>query len=802
MEILFILVIGPWVMGIIYIVKLIANKKKNEQNDLKSTIFNIRNSSLREMNPERKKILILAADYLAGESPSVELGSIPAGVVTHAVAHEIPQPEHVEATTHREEFFAPERSHERFKSIDNINILLYIGAFLVVISAGIFVGFNYATLTGSFKTIFLAAFALVFYLAGLIIYLKSEKMKPAGLTFATIGLLVAPLVGLAYHRFVASGLDGNIIWCVTSAATLALYLYSLFTFKTAYISYFVTFVSLSLLESFVSLFNAPIYYFAWGMAIGSLIFLLISKIKGKSEELSKSFEISANIFLPISIIFSLITLDQTLLVISVNLLLAGIFYLVSSFLAEKENLQQGFFIAALALFPLATSLFMADKNMANSAIAVALAVFAMLYVILFELFKNGLTLVRTKALLIFGGLIAVIAALTYLDDWQKMSIFFFLYAIMINAHAFWRSKSNFNFAFLLVAALVLPANILGAMKNDTIWLLSLSYAILGVLLFVVRHFVSKWQEKSTILGYFGYIIALVISLVAVLSSGQPLAIALIFLLHAIVFFVLNYLEDQSALIGFAAFFFYIFAVQFGLYVKVAPENIIWYLVVAGLIQFLGSYLLSDAKRSKILSYAAIAGPLAGAIYGSVYRETIAPIFSLLISGVMLLIKGMQENNRVVKYIAGGLITWSVEWFISYMKVEELQIYMVISAAYFGLLAYLQAKADDKVGERVFTVLSLAFLTVPLLFQTFDSSNTLVYALALGIESIGLIAFGIGANNKLLRNWGISALVVNVLYQSRYVIATVPKWLIIGIAGILILVGATYLLSKREKTEDK
>jgi hypothetical protein len=54
----------------------------------------------------------------------------------------------------------------------------------------------------------------------------------------------------------------------------------------------------------------------------------------------------------------------------------------------------------------------------------------------------------------------------------------------------------------------------------------------------------------------------------------------------------------------------------------------------------------------------------------------------------------------------------------------------------------------------------------------------------------------------MRNWGISALVVNVLYQSRYVIATIPQWLTIGIVGILILVGATYLLSKREKTEEK
>jgi hypothetical protein len=802
MEILFILVIGPWVMGIIYIVKLIANRKKNEVNDLKNTIFLLRNSSLRETSADKKRVLLLAADILSGTVSANDLENIPAGVAAHAVAHEIPQVGHAEVASHREESYEKEKPRETFKSIDNINILLYIGAFLVVVSAGIFVGFNYATLTGSFKTIFLAVFALIFYLAGLIIYLKSEKMKPAGLTFATIGLLVAPLVGLAYHRFVAGGVDGNIIWCITSAVVLVLYVYSLFTFKTAYISYFVTFVSLSLLESFVSLFNAPIYYFAWGMAIGSLIFLLISKVKGRFEEVSKSFEISANIFLPVSIIFSLITLDQTLLVVSVNLLLAGIFYLASSFLTEKENLQKGFFAVALVLFPLAASLYMADKNMSNLTIAIVLSVLALIYILLFEALRNILSVTRQKAFLILGGLIALNAAVIYLSDWQKVSIVFFSFTLILNAYAFWRGKSNFNFVFGLVAALILPANILEALKIDTAWVLSLSYAALGILLFAVRHFVSKWQDKSTLLGYFGYMIALVISLITVLSSGQPLAIALIFLLHAIVFFALNYLEDQTFLVAVAAFFFYVFAVQFGLYVKVAPESIVWYLVVSGVIQFLISFLISDVKRSKILSYAGLAGPYAGAIFGSTYSDSVAPIISLALAGIMTLVKGIQENNRIIKYVAAGIITWAIEWFLSFLKVSELQVYMVISAAYFGLLAYLQSKAKDQVGETVLTVFSLAFLTVPLLFQTFDSPNAPVYALVLGIESIALIGLGIGISNKLLRNWGISALVIDVLYQSRDVIATIPKWLIIGIVGILILIGATYLLSKREKNEEK
>src|SRR6185369_3362448 len=43
-------------------------------------------------------------------------------------------------------------------SLDNINLLLYLGAFLIVVSAGIFVGYNFSVLSGTFKTIFLALF--------------------------------------------------------------------------------------------------------------------------------------------------------------------------------------------------------------------------------------------------------------------------------------------------------------------------------------------------------------------------------------------------------------------------------------------------------------------------------------------------------------------------------------------------------------------------------------------------------------------------------------------------------------------
>lgn len=108
-----------------------------------------------------------------------------------------------------------------FNSLKNINIFLYLGAFFIVVAAGILVSYNYEQLSGISKTILLGFFALAFYLAGILLYVKTKKIRPAGLTFTGIGLVLIPLVGLGAYNFIFMGQHGNYVWFATSLVTLA-----------------------------------------------------------------------------------------------------------------------------------------------------------------------------------------------------------------------------------------------------------------------------------------------------------------------------------------------------------------------------------------------------------------------------------------------------------------------------------------------------------------------------------------------------------------------------------------------------
>jgi hypothetical protein len=158
----------------------------------------------------------------------------------------------------------------------------------------------------------------------------------------------------------------------------------------------------------------------------------------------------------------------------------------------------------------------------------------------------------------------------------------------------------------------------------------------------------------------------------------------------------------------------------------------------------------------------------------------------------------EEKNTFAKYISYGIFVVVLNWVLKYNNLTEMQYYTSSWAIFFGILSYLRHRSGDKEGGNATAVLGLAFLTIPTFYQSIFSDNRLIYALILGLESIALILVGIGINYKLILRWSMVFLIIDILYQSRNHISVIPKWMVIGIVGILILVGATYLLSKRSK----
>ena len=104
------------------------------------------------------------------------------------------------------------------------DILLYVGAFLLSVSAIIFVAYQGDTLNGGLRFAILSAYAFGFLGFGLILH-RWERVKEAGPVFLTLGAILVPFDFIALRTQVLSEdqLPLDALWLLGSSASAALY---------------------------------------------------------------------------------------------------------------------------------------------------------------------------------------------------------------------------------------------------------------------------------------------------------------------------------------------------------------------------------------------------------------------------------------------------------------------------------------------------------------------------------------------------------------------------------------------------
>lgn len=130
----------------------------------------------------------------------------------------------------------------RWLAPDNITLLLYVGAALMVIAAGVFVASSWDAISGMARFLVVAVFALAFLIVGELFIKLTQRLRPAGTTFRAVGTLLLPFIPLAYDRFVLEG-EGPIWYWLVAGAILAAVNYAFYRFTnrgrlTAYLAVF------------------------------------------------------------------------------------------------------------------------------------------------------------------------------------------------------------------------------------------------------------------------------------------------------------------------------------------------------------------------------------------------------------------------------------------------------------------------------------------------------------------------------------------------------------------------------------
>lgn len=269
------------------------------------------------------------------------------------------------------------------KALQNINILLYLGAFFVVVAAGIFVGSTYQSITPGGQVFILALLAGSFYLGGLGLYRFTDKIKPAGVTFTAIGLLLGPLVGVAAQSLLFVGKNPGSLWLITTAILLTMQVVAFLLIKKTYIVWFAALTTISLFQSITATSNAALYWYGWVMLATGMAYAVLAHFTDDTQ-LREPLAVTAQIFVPLSVVFAVFGISQFgLWQVGIQLILTAIFYLVCSILQnfDADDEVQVYLTLAAVLFPAGVTLTLIERNLPHLGTVALLAIIASLYVV-------------------------------------------------------------------------------------------------------------------------------------------------------------------------------------------------------------------------------------------------------------------------------------------------------------------------------------------------------------------------------------------------------------------------------------
>lgn len=223
-------------------------------------------------------------------------------------------------------------------TLDNTTLLLYFGAFLFLASAGLFVA-----LTGAYGQIRVATILVVMaalYWGGLWLYRSKPKLRTAGYTFIGMGMMLAPLAGLALYAYVMKD-QPQLVWLLTSGMCLALYLHAYKKIQTTFMEYICIGTFVSLFESAISVLSLPVYYYGWGFAVVALLLQARSTKQGKQDTFAAPSALSADVLMPMSVFAALYMIPaHGMIQLSISLLLAALYYALQAWQAVVGSAER------------------------------------------------------------------------------------------------------------------------------------------------------------------------------------------------------------------------------------------------------------------------------------------------------------------------------------------------------------------------------------------------------------------------------------------------------------------------------
>lgn len=277
----------------------------------------------------------------------------------------------------QEEYVTP---WKKMQVIDGAVILLYLGAFFVIASIGLYVAFGAGE---KMKAILVILLAGLFYFSGVFLYRHSKRLRPAGQTFAAIGMATVPIAGAAVYYYAFRQHYGPMVWLLTSLTSLMLYSHALWLFRSPFISYMLVFSTISASLSTIPSLGLSQFYFIQAAGLTGLLSVLIARIM-KGKIVASAYDASAQFLVPFCMAVSLVyTAKIGWFNLAFSLGIGTAYYVYLTFSESKYRYYYGFVAQLAAIATILTSTYGVRENISHVAwLSVIIAsVYAMIWVV-------------------------------------------------------------------------------------------------------------------------------------------------------------------------------------------------------------------------------------------------------------------------------------------------------------------------------------------------------------------------------------------------------------------------------------
>lgn len=690
----------------------------------------------------------------------------------------------------------------------SIDLLLYLGAFLIVASALTYVSFQWGNLSGTTKALLITLLTTAFFVFGLWFY-KKPKIKEAGATFIAISALLIPFCGIAWYNFYFkfTEVDFGIIWLLTSLVSICMYVFLVFFIQGKFYSYISSIALFSITASLVQVGSLPTEYYLFS-GMFSVFFLHATRILytkfNQDEQLDQPIRNSAHMLAVLTIITALLfTLGEsrTYAFHSSLIFMTGSIYFFFSYIHERSG---SLLVFSECLLPLGVWLFLYGQYSDVESI------FYLLILISLEFFLVAMKLVKknfmqesiiTSTMAIVLSVIVFIFALA--SKVEPIHLFRFACIPLILGIAVSFLQKRAVYLGVTTASLVITMNLLimDILSLPTKPYLVVIYLLLAVCYYAFAVLTQKYKNFSRT---FLLSSLFLFFLNFVLSFEDPYYFALTCLAWSIIFVsaAFDFLSPQLIYPSIASSLLFILTLL-GM-TPVLEKDYILLISAFFVVMYFVSKVVPDfvKKQYRASSFIGLIGtPLIFPSYSPRYDGInlfgdLPRLLSWYIATALFLFDYVITKYGTIAYTASAVMMYTFIKQLQFLKVEETQLYTLPLAVYFMTLAYIQRTHEKWTKRDILDYIGLAFLIFPTLSQAFDTNGAL-YALLMGTEGIILIWLGNSLLYKTYLYSGMGILALAVISQFYDYLFALPRWVITGGIGFGFLATAIYLLSKRK-----